>query len=122
MCCFTWTDHIRLISDVERPQTLVEMNVVQQSQVLVHDNSTVSVHFTPTNPHCSLASFIGLCLHVKLLRTLPSRFKVTISITPGSHVSEAEINAQLQDKERVAAAMTKQSLMQMVDQCIMVPA
>lgn len=38
--------------------------------------STVSVEFTPTIPHCSMATLIGLSIKVKLLRSLPDRFKV----------------------------------------------
>ena len=35
-----------------------------------------SVQFTPTVQHCSMATLIGLSLSVKLMQTLPSRFKV----------------------------------------------
>jgi hypothetical protein len=34
------------------------------------------VQFTPTVQHCSMATLIGLCIRVKLLRALPQRFKV----------------------------------------------
>lgn len=34
------------------------------------------VQFTPTVEHCSMATLIGLCIRVKLLRVLPPRFKV----------------------------------------------
>ena len=36
----------------------------------------VDIFFTPTIPHCSMATLIGLSIRVKLLRALPSRFKV----------------------------------------------
>ncbi|CAI7882459.1 unnamed protein product [Closterium sp. NIES-53] len=39
------------------------------------------------------------------MRCLPRRFKVDIRLSPGSHASEAEVNKQLNDKERVAAAL-----------------
>ena len=39
-------------------------------------NSSVVIEFTPTIPHCSMATLIGLSIRVKLLRCLPSRFKV----------------------------------------------
>lgn len=35
--------------------------------------------FTPTIPHCSMATLIGLSIKVKLLRSLPQRFKVSWS-------------------------------------------
>ena len=37
------------------------------------------VQFTPTVQHCSMATLIGLCIRVKLLRSLPRRFKVSVS-------------------------------------------
>lgn len=36
----------------------------------------MQVQFTPTVEHCSMATLIGLCIRVKLLRALPPRFKV----------------------------------------------
>ena len=47
------------------------------SQVSVDDaGGRVKVLFTPTIPHCSMATLIGLAIRVKLLRSLPNRFKV----------------------------------------------
>ena len=60
----------------------------------------------------------GLAIRVKLLRSLPDRFKVQVSIYPGSHASEAAINKQLADKERVAAALENSHLLQVVNQCL----
>jgi metal-sulfur cluster biosynthetic enzyme len=42
--------------------------------------SRVAVEFTPTIPHCSMATLIGLSIRVKLLRSLPSRFKVRLPL------------------------------------------
>lgn len=68
---------IRSINDPEHPLTLEQLNVVDQSLVEVDDdNSYVKVQFTPTIPHCSMATLIGLAIRVQLLRSLPDRFKV----------------------------------------------
>ncbi|XP_069724268.1 cytosolic iron-sulfur assembly component 2B isoform X3 [Phaenicophaeus curvirostris] len=78
-------DLIRSINDPEHPLTLEELNVVEQ----VNDaESTVAVEFTPTIPHCSMATLIGLSIKVKLIRSLPERFKLDVHITPGTHASE----------------------------------
>ena len=74
--------------------------------------------YTPTIPHCTMATLIGLSIRVQLLRTLPSRFKVSIEVSPGTHSSEAAINKQLADKERVAAALENNNLIQVINQCI----
>jgi hypothetical protein len=64
-----------------------------------------------------MATLIGLCIRVKLLRALPRRFKTTVRITPGSHAQETSINKQLADKERVAAALENGSLAGVVSKC-----
>ncbi|KAK6982718.1 mitotic spindle-associated MMXD complex subunit MIP18 [Biomphalaria glabrata] len=112
-------DLIRVINDPEHPLTLEELNVVEESKVKVDDNAnTVHIYFTPTIPHCSMATLIGLSIQVKLLRSLPSRFKVDIEITPGTHDSEIAVNKQLADKERVAAALENSHLLDVVNQCL----
>ncbi|KAL8194609.1 UNVERIFIED_CONTAM: hypothetical protein K2H54_025964 [Gekko kuhli] len=110
---------IRSINDPEHPLTLEELNVVEQVRVKVNDaESTVSVEFTPTIPHCSMATLIGLSIKVKLIRSLPERFKVDVHITPGTHASEHAVNKQLADKERVAAALENAHLLEVVNQCL----
>ena len=74
--------------------------------------------FSPTIPHCSMATLIGLTLRVKLLRSLPARFKVVVKIEPGTHVSEHAVNKQLADKERVRAALENEHLLKVVNKCI----
>lgn len=112
-------DLIRGITDPEHPLTLEQLNVAQLENIKVDDkNNKILVNFTPTIPHCSMATLIGLCLRVKLLRSIPQRFKVDVKITPGTHSSEAAVNRQLNDKERVAAALENSHLSGLVEQCL----
>ncbi|EDO46468.1 predicted protein [Nematostella vectensis] len=112
-------DMIRSINDPEHPLTLEELNVVEQALIDVSDDeSYVKVQFTPTIPHCSMATLIGLAIRVRLLRSLPDRFKVDVKITPGTHQSEIAVNKQLADKERVAAALENNHLLDVIDQCL----
>ncbi|KAF2352515.1 MIP18 family-like [Trinorchestia longiramus] len=107
------------IQDPEHPFTLEQLNVVSQSLCYADDKKgVVRVQFTPTIPHCSLAALIGLSIRLKLLHTLPPRFKVSVEITPGSHVSEAAVNKQLADKERVAAALENPHLLAAISKCL----
>lgn len=55
---------------------------------------------------------------MQLLRTLPPRFKVDIFVSPGSHASELAVNKQLNDKERVAAALENTNLATKVNLCL----
>jgi metal-sulfur cluster biosynthetic enzyme len=112
-------DHIRDIQDPEHPYSLEQLNVVDVQAIEVDDASgRVTVQFTPTVEHCSMATLIGLCIRVKLLQSLPSRFKVDISLAPGSHATEEAVNKQLNDKERVAAALENAGLLNMVKKCL----
>ncbi|CAH2255885.1 mitotic spindle-associated MMXD complex subunit MIP18 [Pelobates cultripes] len=97
----------------ERPVTELE-----EDEEVNDEDSAVSVEFTPTIPHCSMATLIGLSIKVKLLRSLPDRFKVDVHITPGTHASEHAVNKQLADKERVAAALENSHLLEVVNQCL----
>ena len=111
---------IRGIQDPEHPHTLEQLNVVSRELIEVDDaRSRVVIQFTPTVPHCSMATLIGLCIRVKLLRSLPTRFKVDIQVTPGTHASEAAVNKQLNDKERVAAALENDNLLGVVNKCLL---
>ncbi|KAG6845724.1 Cytosolic iron-sulfur assembly component 2B [Tephrocybe sp. NHM501043] len=80
-------DLIRSIDDPEHPNTLEELRVVSAPQINVTGNR-VFVEFTPTIPHCGMSTLIGLSIRVRLLRSLPDRYKVDILLKPGSHQSE----------------------------------
>uniref|UniRef100_A0A0K0CTD5 FtsJ domain-containing protein n=1 Tax=Angiostrongylus cantonensis TaxID=6313 RepID=A0A0K0CTD5_ANGCA len=104
-------DLIRDINDPEHPYTLEQLNVVQEELIKVYKDSKhtyVDVRFTPTIPHCSMATLIGLAIRVKLYRSLHPRIKEAI-------------NRQLADKERVAAAMENTNLMFAVNRCLALP-
>ncbi|WZY76350.1 hypothetical protein YC2023_022734 [Brassica napus] len=111
--------HIRDIRDPEHPYSLEQLKVLTEDSVEVDDlKSYVRVTFTPTVEHCSMATIIGLSVRVKLMRSLPPRYKIDIRVAPGSHATEAALNKQLNDKERVAAALENPNLVEMVDECL----
>uniref|UniRef100_A0A7S2AZ41 MIP18 family-like domain-containing protein n=1 Tax=Pycnococcus provasolii TaxID=41880 RepID=A0A7S2AZ41_9CHLO len=117
---------LRTIVDPEHPHTLEELGVVKEEDIVVTDVSStrkhsVNVHFTPTVPHCSMATLIGLCIRVRLLREMPSTFKLDVAVAAGTHASEMAINKQLADKERVAAALENPGMMEMVEACLVEP-
>lgn len=125
---FLCADLIRDIRDPEHPHTLEELNVVHEESISVkrvppgsgeeEDELWIRIEFTPTVPHCSLATLIGLCLRVKLERSLQQRFKVDICVSEGTHSIEGDVNKQINDKERVAAAMENPNLREMVEECV----
>ncbi|KHN32508.1 MIP18 family protein [Glycine soja] len=56
--------------DPEHPYSMEELKVIEEAVEL--DDQRNMVTFTPTVEHCSMATVIGLCLRVKLMRSLPS--------------------------------------------------
>lgn len=59
-------DLIRSISDPEHPLTLEQLAVVSAAQITVTHGTRphVLVEFTPTIPHCSMATLIGKLVKV----------------------------------------------------------
>ncbi|OVA18704.1 hypothetical protein BVC80_1831g265 [Macleaya cordata] len=113
------TDFVRDIRDPEHPYSLEQLSVLSEESITVDEKlGRILITFTPTIQHCSMATVIGLCLRVKLMNCFPPHFKVDIKVSPGSHANEESVNKQLNDKERVAAALENPNLRQLVDECL----
>ncbi|XP_058459902.1 MIP18 family protein galla-1 [Malaya genurostris] len=116
-------DFLRTIRDPEKPNTLEDLKVVYEDGIFVQEPTdgnvyVVRIEFNPTVPHCSLATLIGLCIRIKVQRSLTHHLKLDIYIKKGAHSTEDEINKQINDKERIAAAMENPNLRQLVENCI----
>ncbi|EXJ57208.1 hypothetical protein A1O7_07555 [Cladophialophora yegresii CBS 114405] len=112
-------DLIATMSDPEHPITLGSLAVVSLPDISIMPTipnrpssnlQTVTVLITPTIQHCSLATVIGLGVRVRLEESLPPRFRVDVRIKEGTHSTADEVNKQLADKERVAAALWNPTL------------
>jgi metal-sulfur cluster biosynthetic enzyme len=110
------------VSDPEHPHTLGELNVVRLPDIHLtppRDNprglANVLVELTPTINHCSLATVIGLAVRVRLEQALPPNYRIDIRMKEGSHAQDDQVNKQLADKERVAAALENDTLGGVVD-------
>ncbi|KAI8940382.1 hypothetical protein NX059_004073 [Plenodomus lindquistii] len=111
-------DLISTICDPEHPLSLGSLSVVNLPDIRILPPtsplsaiSTVLVEITPTITHCSLATVIGLGVRVRLEQSLPPRFRVDVRIKKGTHSTDEQVNKQLGDKERVAAALENGTLM-----------
>uniref|UniRef100_A0ACD5X7R4 Uncharacterized protein n=1 Tax=Avena sativa TaxID=4498 RepID=A0ACD5X7R4_AVESA len=112
-------DTVRDIKDPEHPYSLEQLSVLSQESVSVDEKlGHIQITFTPTVQHCSMATVIGLCLRLKLMQNFPSHFKIDIKVAPGSLANEESVNKQLNDKERVAAALENPNLRQLVEECL----
>jgi metal-sulfur cluster biosynthetic enzyme len=118
-------DLISTISDPEHPHTLGQLSVINLADIHITPSPlvrtatdalhTVLVEITPTITHCSLATVIGLAVRVRLERALPPNYRVDIKMKEGSHAQDDQVNKQLADKERVAAALENDTLKGVID-------
>ena len=67
----------------------------------------ITIYFAPIDLLNPVANSLGLALIAKIRQKLPKWFqaKLTVLIVEGSHINKAAIDKQLNDKERVEAAM-----------------
>lgn len=121
---------IRDIKDPEHPYTLEQLKVVSKRDIdvgLVEADGVapsaglpvkcIRVLFRPTIPHCSMAAIIGLCIKVHLGRVTRDHF-VQVHIAEGMHVNFKALNKQLDDKDRVLAALENEALMDVMEECL----
>ena len=105
-------DIISSIRDPEMPHTLEELRVVDPDLVDVKVDPAanlvnVEITWVPTTPTCGLALNIALCLRTKLDMEFSekTRAKIDIFVQEGKHNDKKAIDKQVNDKERVSAAM-----------------
>ncbi|KAH8764804.1 hypothetical protein F5883DRAFT_102584 [Diaporthe sp. PMI_573] len=120
-------DLISTISDPEHPLTLGQLAVVNLPDIhldplpapgvgpSLDTVTTVTIELTPTVNHCSLATIIGLAVRVRLEACLPPNYRVDVCMKDGSHAQDDQVNKQLADKERVAAALENDTLRRTLD-------
>ncbi|KAH7027466.1 FAM96B-like protein [Microdochium trichocladiopsis] len=123
-------DLISTISDPEHPLTLGQLAVVNLPDIDItpapaparpSDASRLTrvlVKITPTITHCSLATVIGLGVRVRLEQALPPNYRVDVMIKEGTHSQDDQVNKQLADKERVAAALENDTLKGVLDKML----
>eukprot|EP01063_Lacrimia_lanifica_P020685 TRINITY_DN27991_c0_g1_i1.p1 TRINITY_DN27991_c0_g1~~TRINITY_DN27991_c0_g1_i1.p1 ORF type:complete len:180 (+),score=78.11 TRINITY_DN27991_c0_g1_i1:98-637(+) len=117
---------LKVVRDPEHPDySLQDLGVIRHRGITVAYRDAqfryadATVTFTPTVPHCHLSPHIALCCHERLGRYLPleTKWKLTILLAPGSHKEEAALNKQINDKERVCAAMQNPALLKEIMKC-----
>ncbi|KAG6281512.1 hypothetical protein E4U46_000291 [Claviceps purpurea] len=122
-------DLISTISDPEHPVSLGQLSIVNINDIHitpspacgVPDSNTmvqVMVEITPTVTHCSLATVLGLGVRVRLEQCLPPNYRVDVLCRENTHSQDDQVNKQLADKERVAAALENDSLKGVLDKML----
>ncbi|EPR79143.1 hypothetical protein SLOPH_1651 [Spraguea lophii 42_110] len=121
---------IRDIKDPEHPLSLESLDVVDLEliQILEVENNIqgrnigkkikqIVVEFVPTIPHCSMASVIGLSIKYQLLKYIKG-YWIVVNIKKDTHSNYNQLNKQLNDKDRVNAALENDTLIEMLESSI----
>ncbi|KKF97365.1 MIP18 family protein [Ceratocystis platani] len=122
-------DLISTISDPEHPFSLGQLSIVNIADIHItpsaqsrranpHQLVQVLVEITPTITHCSLATVLGLGVRVRLEQALPPNYRVDVKAKENTHSQDDQVNKQLSDKERVAAALENQDLKNLLDRML----
>jgi metal-sulfur cluster biosynthetic enzyme len=122
-------DLISSISDPEHPVSLGQLSVINLPDIHItpppalgvpSPNTIVQVvvEITPTITHCSLATVIGLGVRVRLEQALPPNYRIDVRCKENSHSQDDQVNKQLGDKERVAAALENDTLRGVLDKML----
>lgn len=110
---------IKDLPDPEHPLTLEQLNVVNLEDIRVDpERQVITIEFTPTIPNCSSASFIGLYIKIKVERCVSQRYKKDVFVKKGTHYLEEQLNKQINDKQRVCAALENKSLRDLINQAL----
>ncbi|CRK14988.1 hypothetical protein BN1723_002153 [Verticillium longisporum] len=119
---------ISTISDPEHPLSLGQLAVVNLPDIYITPAPTaqqdpdalitVLVEITPTITHCSLATVIGLGIRFRLEQALPPNYRIDVRIKENTHSQDEQVNKQLSDKERVAAAVENDTLKGVLDKML----
>ncbi|KAG6086629.1 hypothetical protein E4U15_000537 [Claviceps sp. LM218 group G6] len=122
-------DLISTISDPEHPVSLGQLSIVNINDIHISPSPAcgvpdsnaivqVMVEITPTVTHCSLATVLGLGVRVRLEQCLPPNYRVDVICRENTHSQDDQVNKQLADKERVAAALENDSLKGVLDKML----
>lgn len=119
---------LRNIRDPEHPQTLEQLGVVSLENIKIFDDiithnkldyntviKNIHVKFRPTVPYCSMASLIGLAIKIQLYKYISLEYHIIVRLEEDSHVQEIDLNKQLNDKDRVFAAMSNENITELVN-------
>lgn len=124
-----YADLIYTITDPEHPVSLGQLSVINLPDIKITPSPSlgmpspntivnVFVEITPTITHCSLATVLGLAVRVRLEQTLPPNYRVDVKCKENSHTQDDQVNKQLADKERVAAALENDNLRGVLDKML----
>jgi len=88
------------VMDPEHPISITDprMSIVTQEYIEIEGN-TIRVQFKPTVPYCPMGGLIGVMIRHKLETVYPEN-DVKVTLLPGSHSLEAQVNDMISDDQK----------------------
>ncbi|KAL3630298.1 Protein AE7-like 1 [Castilleja foliolosa] len=116
-------EFVRDIRDPEHPYSLEQLSVLSEKSITVDEKLGRILDYFYTDDstlqHGNSDRFVlKRETEGSFSSTFQDKLTVDIKVAPGSHASEESVNKQLNDKERVAAALENPNIRQLVDECL----
>ena len=91
---------LKPVMDPEHPVSITDpsMAIVREEYIRVTGN-LIRVLFKPTVVYCPMGALIGILIRHRLEQVF-SEADVSVSLVPGSHTMETDVNAMIGDDER----------------------
>lgn len=88
------------VMDPEHPISITDprMSIVKQEFIDV-DGNNITVQFKPTVPYCPMGGLIGILIRHRLEQVFPDS-EISVSLLPGTHQLEAQVNDMIADDEK----------------------
>ncbi|CAG9324457.1 unnamed protein product [Blepharisma stoltei] len=112
-------DAIGSIKDPDHTESLRELGVVSEEEIQVEEISggySALIRWKPNCYTCPHASNMALCMRYKLQEAFNNNenIKIDILLKDDGHSTKYDIDKQVNDKERVAAALEKKEVVDMI--------
>ena len=88
------------VMDPEHPISITDpqMSIVTQEYIEIEGN-IIRVQFKPTVPYCPMGGLIGVMIRHRLETVYPEN-EVKVTLLPGSHSLEAQVNDMISDEQK----------------------
>ncbi|MFW9799696.1 MAG: iron-sulfur cluster assembly protein [Candidatus Thorarchaeota archaeon] len=91
---------LRPVMDPEHPVSITDpmLAIVREDYIRVSGN-LIRVLFRPTVEHCPMGGLIGILIRHRLEQVYPDA-EVKVTLVPGSHSMENDVNTMISDDDR----------------------
>ncbi|MFW9887007.1 MAG: iron-sulfur cluster assembly protein [Candidatus Thorarchaeota archaeon] len=91
---------LKSVQDPEHPISITDprMAIVKEEYISITEEG-IQVKFKPTVPHCPMGGLIGILIRHRLEEIYPDS-AISVSVIPGSHSREQDVNLMISDDAR----------------------